>query len=222
MLINKREFSTKIEPENAGKIWFTSDTHYSHTNIIKYCARPYATIEEMNEDLVNRWNSVIGPDDHVYHLGDFAFGSVDKWNWCLEPGRLNGHIHLILGNHDPERIFRVGTNIERFDEICFQKVLIIEGWTVYLNHFPFASFSNNFDHKVIQLLGHIHSGPTGIGCVMLNGNTLQWNQYDVGVDNNNYTPISWAEVKAKMNLDEYENRGLEEAMEKMKDFENKK
>ena len=145
----------------------------------------------MNEKLVENWNSVVGPDDHVYHLGDFCFGSVEKWNWCLEPGRLNGHIHLILGNHDPDRIFRPGTMIERFDSIDFQKVLIIDGWTVYLNHFPFASFSNNLDHKVMQLLGHIHSGPTGIGNVMLNGNNLQWNQYDVGVDNNEYMPISW-------------------------------
>ena len=170
---------------------------------------------------MKNWNSVVGPDDHVYHLGDFCFGSVDKWNWCLEPGRLNGHIHLILGNHDPERVFRPGTYTDRFDEICFQKVLFVEGWTVYLNHFPFASFSNNFDHKVIQLFGHIHSGPTGIGNVMMNGNTLQWNQYDVGVDNNNYTPISWAEIKTKMKLDESEYLEKEELKKKMNALENK-
>lgn len=186
----KTDFVTKID--NPDKVFIVSDHHFFHNNIIKYCNRPFETVEEMNEVLVKNWNSVIGPDDHIYHLGDFCFGNVEKWNWCLEPGRLNGHIHLILGNHDPDRIFRPGTMIERFDSIEFQKVLIIDGWTVYLNHFPFASFSNNIDHKVVQLLGHIHSGPTGIGNVMLNGNNLQWNQYDVGVDNNEYMPISLA------------------------------
>ena len=175
----------------------------------------------MNDALVANWNSVVGLDDHVYHLGDFCFGNVEKWNWCLEPGRLNGHIHLILGNHDPERVFRDGTMFGRFDSIDFQKILIIEGWTVILNHFPFASFSNNFDHKVIQLFGHIHSGPEGIGNVMMNGNNLQWNQYDVGVDNNNYTPISWADVKTKMKLAENEERTRREAEEKLKLFESK-
>ncbi len=175
----------------------------------------------MNEMLVANWNSVVKPDDHVYHLGDFCFGNVEKWNWCLEPGRLNGHIHLILGNHDPERVFRDGTLIERFDSIDFQKILIIEGWTVIMNHFPFASFSNNFDHKVIQLFGHIHSGPDGIGNVMMNGNKLQWNQYDVGMDNNNYTPISWAEVKTKMKLDEYEVMEMEERKKKLEALGNK-
>jgi calcineurin-like phosphoesterase family protein len=223
--MNKSNFITKISQEDVKKIWFSSDHHFFHKNIIKYCNRPFETVEEMNEKLVENWNSVVGPDDHVYHLGDFCFGNVEKWNWCLEgypyPNRLNGHIHLILGNHDPDRVFRPGTLIERFDSIEFQKVLVIEGWTVYLNHFPFASFSNNYDHKVIQLLGHIHSGPDGIGNVMLGGNKLQWNQYDVGVDNNAYTPVSWAQVKERMHLEENLTREWEETMEKMKLIEKK-
>ena len=213
--MNKSDFITKIRPEDIGKIWFSSDTHFNHNNILKYCNRPFESVEAMNEALVANWNSVVKPDDHVYHLGDFSFSNVEKWNNFLAPGVLNGHIHLILGNHDPERVFREGTMFDRFDSIEFQHILIIEGWTVILNHFPFASFSNNFDHKVIQLFGHIHSGPEGIGNVMMNGNKLQWNQYDVGVDNNNYTPISWAEVKTKMKLDENEERTRKEAEKKL-------
>lgn len=200
--MNKSDFITKIKPEDIGKIFFSSDMHGFHNNILKYCNRPFGSVEEMNEALVANWNSVVGPDDHVYHLGDFCFGNVEKWNWFLGPGKLNGHIHLILGNHDPDRVFRDGTLIERFDSIDFQKILIIEGWTVILNHFPFLSFSNNLDHKVMQLFGHIHSGPEGVGNVLPEGYKLQWNQYDVGVDNNNYTPISWYQVKEKMRLDE--------------------
>lgn len=219
--MNRNDYITKIRPEDTGKIFWTSDSHHFHSNILKYCNRPFGSVEEMNEALVNNWNSVVNPDDHVYHLGDFCFGNVEKWNWCLEPGRLNGHIHLILGNHDPERVFREGTLIERFDSIDYQKILIIEGWTVIMNHFPFLSFSNNFDRRVLQLHGHIHSGPDGIGNVMTGGKELQWNQYDVGVDNNNYTPVSWVQVKERMHLAENEERTRLEAIEKLKLLENK-
>lgn len=206
--MEKSDFITKIRPEDIGKVWLTSDTHFWHNNIIKYCNRPFETVEEMNQALIDNWNSVVGPDDHVYHLGDFCFGNVEKWNTVLAPGVLNGHIHLILGNHDPDRIFREGTMFERFDSIDFQKILIIEGWTVILNHFPFLSFSNNLDHKVLQLFGHIHSGPEGRGNVLPEGYKVQWNQYDVGVDNNGYIPVSWAQVKERMRLEEYMKKGL--------------
>lgn len=198
--MKKSDFITKINSSDINKIWFSSDHHFWHENILKYCNRPFGSVEEMNEALVNNWNSVVKPDDHVYHLGDFCFGNVEKWNWCLEPGRLNGHIHLILGNHDPERIFREGTLIERFDSIDFQKILIIEGWTVILNHFPFLSFSNNIDHKVIGLSGHTHVGQLSSSVESYDTLNAMYkpNQYDVGVDNNNFTPVSWAEVKNKV------------------------
>ena len=206
--MEKSDFITKVPVESVGNLYFTSDTHFWHNNILKYCSRPFETVEEMNQALIDNWNSVIGPDDHVYHLGDFCFGNVEKWNTVLAPGVLNGHIHLILGNHDPDRVFRPGTMNERFDSIDYQKILIIEGWTVILNHFPFASFSNNLDHRVLQLLGHIHSGPNKFEDIMLKGNKLQWNQYDVGVDNNGYVPVSWAQVKERMKLEEYIEKGL--------------
>lgn len=198
--MQKSDFITKIRPEEINKVWFTSDTHFYHTNILKYCNRPFESVEAMNEMLVANWNSVVKPDDHVYHLGDFCFGNVEKWNWCLEPGRLNGHIHLILGNHDPDRVFRDGTLIERFDSIDYQKILIVEGWTVILNHFPFASFSNNYDHKVMALSGHTHVGQLSSSVESYDALNAMYkpNQYDVGVDNNNFTPVSWVEVKKKV------------------------
>lgn len=57
-------------------IWFTSDTHFGHANIIKYCNRPYKDTEEMNADLIKRWNSTVGKDDLVWHLGDFSLGGI--------------------------------------------------------------------------------------------------------------------------------------------------
>lgn len=83
------------------RIFVISDTHFSHKNIIKYCNRPFKTVEQMDEEMVRRWNSVVGPDDIVIHCGDFCFGSiVDVTKWR---NRLNGHIILILGNHDNKR-----------------------------------------------------------------------------------------------------------------------
>lgn len=78
-------------------IFFTSDTHFGHTNILQFCNRPFHSVQEMNEALINNWNNVVRPEDTVYHLGDFAFGGSQLWNDVLS--KLNGHIYLILGNH---------------------------------------------------------------------------------------------------------------------------
>ena len=82
-------------------IWFTSDTHFGHSNIIKYTGRPFKTIEEMNECIINRWNSRVKEDDTVFFLGDFSLGNPKKY---LE--RLNGNIVWIKGNHDKTAIIK--------------------------------------------------------------------------------------------------------------------
>lgn len=79
-------------------VFFTSDTHFYHTNIIDFCRRPFMNIEAMNETLIANWNKVVGTNDIVFHLGDFCLGDSAKWNGILD--RLNGKIYLILGNHD--------------------------------------------------------------------------------------------------------------------------
>ena len=79
-------------------IFFTSDSHFCHSNIIKFCDRPFKDVEEMNEILIDNWNKTVGPNDIIYHLGDFCFAGSAEWHSIL--GRLNGRIHLILGNHD--------------------------------------------------------------------------------------------------------------------------
>lgn len=73
------------------KIWFTSDTHFYHNKIVEYCQRPFASVEEMNEELIARWNSVVHRDGIVFHLGDFGFGGAEKWNKILD--RLKGRIY---------------------------------------------------------------------------------------------------------------------------------
>jgi len=79
-------------------VFFTSDTHYGHANIIKYCKRPFADAHEMDEALIANHNEVVRHKDVVYHLGDFGFAKMDYIEKILS--RLNGRIRLIQGNHD--------------------------------------------------------------------------------------------------------------------------
>jgi calcineurin-like phosphoesterase family protein len=79
-------------------IRYIADLHFDHTEIIAYDNRPFDTVEEMNETLIRNWNSVVGPEDLTYILGDFCAEGADRWRQHLT--RLNGRKRLILGNHD--------------------------------------------------------------------------------------------------------------------------
>ena len=56
------------------RLFFTSDTHFNHTNILQYCNRPFKIVDQMNETIITNWNNVVEPDDIVFHLGDFCLG----------------------------------------------------------------------------------------------------------------------------------------------------
>lgn len=194
MKINEK-LNTVIK--DASNIYFTSDTHFGHDNIIKFCHRPFKDVEEMNSELIRRWNEKVGPDDTIFHLGDFAFGGSDIWNNILK--QLNGHKILIIGNHDIKNL-REGY-MQYFDYVGPQLLLNIEERSVYLNHYPFLCYGGSWrspKNAVYQLFGHVHSGPTSSGLDTERLVSLFKYQYDVGVDNNNFTPISWSEVKNKI------------------------
>lgn len=191
-MASKLEF-LKFTDEN--KVFFTSDTHFGHTRIIEFCNRPFGSTEEMNEAMIANWNSVVGPDDHVFHLGDFALGGAETWKEVLP--RLNGHIHLILGNHDLKN-FRQGY-AEYFEEVTMQKYIQVNEKSVYLNHAPFLCYGGTYrEEPVWQFFGHVHSGPR---CHGEDSDRLQYlfgSQYDVGVDNNEFKPVSFAEIRKIM------------------------
>lgn len=179
-------------------IFFTSDTHFWHANILRYCNRPYSSIEEMNEALITNWNSVVKPNDIVFHLGDFAFCGADKFNEILD--RLNGKIYWVLGNHDWSMLKQ--NYADKFEAIEQQMAIRInhKGLTykIYLNHFPYLAFSGawNFAKPTWQLFGHVHSTKNNSnGLDQKRMTELFPSQYDVGVDNNNYTPIAFEDVK---------------------------
>ena len=176
-------------------VFFTSDTHFNHANIIKYCTRPYANTDEMNEDLIKRWNSVVKPNDIVFHLGDFMFGNLNRF-WEFR-SRLNGQIYLVHGNHDWELMDKVNVG-DAFELVAAELLITVDGQKIYLGHTPKLVYDGIYKEKPTwQLFGHVHSNPNYPDaspdikrlCYLLPF------QYDVGVDNNNYTPISFADVK---------------------------
>jgi len=181
-------------------VWFTSDTHFNHQKILEFCKRPFDNINEHDQKLIENWNSVISPEDTVFHLGDFCFGNPQKVIEIRE--QLNGHIYLIKGNHDDKNL--QASLYPLFEGCLYQARILINKQTVYLNHFPFLCFAHgNIDtyknSYSIQLFGHIHSGPNSSSEDTSRSNILYPTQYDVGVDNNNYFPVSWKEVKTIIN-----------------------
>ena len=188
------EFKLKYTEEEGKHIFFTSDSHYGHSNIIWMCKRPYTNVEEMNRKLIENWNNVVKPDDLVFHLGDFAFGGQPLWRSIIE--QLNGNIILIKGNHD-DRNLKNGCKV-LFDGVYDQVKFYIENRCIYLNHYPFLCYGGSYrseEDAVFQLFGHVHSGPNSTGLDNDRLKMLFPYQYDVGVDNNNYTPVSWEQIK---------------------------
>lgn len=181
----------KLQPEN---VWFTSDTHFGHENIIRFCNRPFINAAEMNAELIRRWRETVPDDGIIFHLGDFAHGSSRLWNDILNA--LPGHKYLILGNHDMKAI-RQGF-MSHFELVTQQMTIRVGGQAIVLNHNPFLCYGGSY-RDVWQLFGHVHSGPTShTGLDHPRLKMLFPRQYDVGVDNNDYRPISFADVKAKI------------------------
>lgn len=120
-----------------------------HKNIIDYCDRPFSSVEEMNEKMIEEWNNLIEKDDKVWHLGDFAFGSKDNVKNIIS--RLNGKIYLVKGNHDK-------MSNQWYRDIGFKEVydypIIIDDFVV-LSHEP-QSFICDNRVPYVNFFGHIH------------------------------------------------------------------
>lgn len=94
------------------KKWFISDTHFSHTNIIRYTGRPFKSVEEMNQALINNWNTCIDNDDQVFFLGDFGLGSIEYLQRSYS--QLKDDKICMRGNHDKRP---AGQPLSRLDSI---------------------------------------------------------------------------------------------------------
>ncbi|MGB0863229.1 MAG: metallophosphoesterase family protein [Saprospiraceae bacterium] len=170
-------------------IFFTSDQHFGHKNIIKFSNRPFNSVEEMDEMMIQRWNEKVGETDEVYHLGDVGLASSGKLRKILE--RLNGKIYLIKGNHEKS----AEACHSRFEWIKDYHELIIEDkefergqQMIVLFHYALREW--NASHwGTYHLYGHSH------GTLTDNPNALS---FDIGVDCHNFYPLSYEEVKAIM------------------------
>ena len=190
--------------EKAERLFFTSDTHFGHRNIIKYCQRPFSCIEEMDDALIANWNRVVGKDDIIFHLGDFAMGGSAEWSRLLQ--KLNGKIYLILGNHDLKTI---GAGFSRLEGVAMQMLINVKGQIIYLNHYPFLCYGGAY-RNTWQLYGHVHTCHANKGLDVPRLKMLMPMQYDVGVDNNNYRPVSFEQVKKIIrNQIELSNTGID-------------
>ena len=141
-------------------IFFTSDTHYFHRNIQKYCSetRPQGTVEEMNEFLIAAHNSRVKKNDVIYFLGDFAFTNAENTKELIN--RLNGKKHMILGNHDA--VIRKNKDIqEMFESVQNLKEISIDKQKIVLCHFSMRiwngmHWSGGSSKPAWHLYGHSH------------------------------------------------------------------
>jgi len=168
------------------KIFFCADSHFGHANILKYSKRPFSSVGDMDEALINNWNNLVKPNDTVYHLGDFAF--LPYFNIKQIANRLNGTKHLILGNHDKEIIRNKSDllNSKTFATIQNYYELRHNNETICLFHYGQRVW-NKSHHGSIHLFGHSHGSLPPFG-----------RSVDVGVDckeiTEEYRPISFDEV----------------------------
>jgi calcineurin-like phosphoesterase family protein len=174
--------------------FFTSDLHIGHTNVIKYCNRPYKDVTHMNESLISNWNEVVTETDEVFVLGDF---SLDERYVERTLARLSGTKYLIMGNHD--LCFKRPSFIEKYVKRGFKTVqssgeVEIGGVTFLMNHFPYTNKDPRFVDKILEdrgtplLSAHVHEKWQ---VLLSEKGTFQLN---VGVDSHNYYPISEEKV----------------------------
>ncbi len=178
-----------LTPKNT---FFVSDCHWQHRNIIKYSNRPFTSVEDMDEQMVRKWNDTVKPDDNVFSLGDFAFGKIGYIKNILS--RLNGNIVMVLGNHDQEIIDNSESLINEgyVKEITPYKEIRIDGQFICLYHYGCRTW--NRSHRGSFLLyGHSHGSLPPFG-----------KSVDVGVDAPfvlgvpSYRPLSFYEIKDYM------------------------
>lgn len=176
------------------EIWFTSDLHFGHKNIVEYCNRPW-TYEEQDAEIVRRWNSRVGLFDEVYHLGDFTFAGRKKAGAIIELIKsLNGQITFIKGNHCQDGLWEEieKANLAHVFEVCHYKEITIDRTKVVMCHYPFETW-NKAHHGAWHLHGHCH------GSLPPRGKRL-----DVGIDNHPDRQVfSLAEVKIHMAKQEF-------------------
>ena len=186
--------------EDPDKLFLTSDSHLGHFNICKYCHRPFQSRSEMDQTLIKNWNAVVPEDGIVVHCGDFMLPhneDIKEYNKYLN--RLHGRVLLLRGNHDIASLDWVS---DKLIAVRDQAMIVVDGVKIFAQHYPCAAFNGDY-----HVYGHIHTLADG-SCYGIDGDVtkvMRKNTYDVGVDQNNYTPVSYWQLcdifRKKMNND---------------------
>ena len=175
-----------LKIEDPDKLFFTSDTHFGHFNICKYCHRPFTSRSEMDTTLMMLWNGVVPEDGIVVHCGDFMLPhDTDVKEYMRYMSKLNGRILLLRGNHD--RI-DLGLENEKLISVQDKAMIEVDSVKIYAEHYPCAAFNGDY-----HIYGHVHTLSDGI-CYGIDGDVskvMKRTTYDVGVDQNGYEPISY-------------------------------
>ena len=172
------------------KIWFTSDTHFGHNKEFLYGPRGFTSIGQHDWEIIRNWNSVVGPDDEVYHLGDMMLVNNEHGMHCIR--MLNGRIHLILGNHDTQSRHVCYEECPNICEIVFATQIRYKKNYFYCSHYP--TITANYDDQkpwsmhLINLFGHTHQKEK-----FYNDNPYM---YNVGLDAHNNYPVEINEIIA--------------------------
>ena len=162
-------------------VYFTSDTHFGHANIIRYCDRPFATVEEMDEAMIANWNAVVGRGDEVWHLGDFGWWRDAKRIRSIF-SRLNGKKRLIIGNHDGKETLELPWSAppSPYAETSVDRQRLV------LFHYGLRVW-NGMRRGAVQLYGHSHG--------RLPGSDLS---LDVGTDCWAFTPVTLKQIRERL------------------------
>ena len=166
------------------KNYFGSDWHIDHKNIIKYDNRPFSSIDEMNETIIENHNDIVRPVDNFYFLGDFCFSS--RTEYFLE--RLNGNLFFIKGNHDKQDTIKLYEKYGIY--LGEQKKIKVEEQEIVLNHYSMNVW-DKCHHGTWHLFGHSH------GSLSNNPNSLS---FDIGCMLFDYKPLEFKEVKRLIDL----------------------
>lgn len=166
------------------KKWTTSDLHFNHASIIKYCPKRGNSVDEMNETIIRNFNSVVSPEDETIFVGDIAMGIVANAIPLIRC--LNGKKVLVLGNHDKtlKKLLRLQENSDIFIHVSHQYELTVKvdeiKTQIVFSHFPYSEWAGN-DRGTIHLHGHLHrEGDERF--------ITPYRQMDVGIDGGNMFP----------------------------------
>lgn len=192
----------RIEHQN---IFFTSDYHIGHNNVIRFDNRPFENLHEMHEVMIEKWNSVVNDDSIIFYLGDYIYkGDVATAKWFSS--QIKGRVHFLMGNHDR---YKNITSLKRFEKIYGDDTTLggatiqvrdqdcKDGWqSIVMCHYPILSW-NKQHHSSWHIHGHCHQN-------LYNNPNMKWfydnKVIDAGCNGWDYTPISYQKVKEVMDL----------------------